>query len=167
MDYTLPILHLENWFHIDEVTKDCQKRRDVQNAIKTVMREQKAALPVGVELPEIIFRKDSSENSQNSSHYGSHNNHHFYDNDSDDIEHVEDESEDLDSEVDEEEYFEEDEDPEEYNMEGRYNQYPDGYGDEYPELEEDPDPREFYGEMAEHEDWNENQHDNDGEYHSE
>ncbi|XP_025204881.1 sentrin-specific protease 6-like [Melanaphis sacchari] len=66
VDYSLPIRHLENWFSAAEVTKNCQKRRELQSIILTRMKEQKSVLPEGVVLPILNFADPSVTIQQNS-----------------------------------------------------------------------------------------------------
>ncbi|XP_027839005.2 uncharacterized protein LOC114121055 isoform X2 [Aphis gossypii] len=55
VDYTLPIRHLENWFSIDEVAKNCQKRKELQSIIFARMKERGSVLPDDVQLPILNF----------------------------------------------------------------------------------------------------------------
>lgn len=54
MDYSLPILHLANWFLPDEVQLNCKKRKDVANVIQHLFHEQKLH-PPGTVLPTLRF----------------------------------------------------------------------------------------------------------------
>jgi len=51
VDYTFPIRHLENWFSVDEVVENCQKRKELQCIILTMMEKQRSSLPEEIELP--------------------------------------------------------------------------------------------------------------------
>lgn len=55
MDYTLPIRHLENWFSTDEVTKNCQKRKEVHAIIINRMKNQGFIMPDDRKLPILDF----------------------------------------------------------------------------------------------------------------
>lgn len=68
MDYTFPILHLENWFSSDEVSKDAEKRREVQNAIIKLRDEMgHHALSRMVDLPALRFTSSKPPRSPDSS----------------------------------------------------------------------------------------------------
>lgn len=120
MDYRLPILHLANWFHPDEVQKNCQKRRDVAYMIDNLFNEQKL-LPPGSVLPPLKYI--STRGSQNNQHQSEH----YY---SEDFENSE-------FERSPDEYIEDEEDyePENYNS---HNQCED-YSEEEDEAEEEQD----------------------------
>ncbi|KAL4122453.1 hypothetical protein QTP88_014782 [Uroleucon formosanum] len=68
VDYTFPIGHLENWFHPDEVSKNCAKRRELQSIILARMKVRGSVLPKSFNLPTLNFNSvstiKSSSNSQ-------------------------------------------------------------------------------------------------------
>lgn len=180
MDYNFPILHLENWFNTDEVTLNCQKRKEVQSIILEMVAEQGLALPPGVTLPNIRFTAlKSTHNSQHNSNTSNspHNTHsiqqHGYQNQSQHYYRNLDEMDDDDEEEECEEednvgYFE-DEDPVEYQSNIEYSDDYNNMVDEYQELHEISDQREYYVEMGEgNGEWSEGQHDiNEEDYQSE
>lgn len=141
VDYHFPITHLENWFPIHEVTRNCQKRKQVQNTILNVIAEN-GGLPKNVVLPELNFDPPevsqhehmSQNNSQHQHFHDSHNN--------DDLEDEDDDDDDGDGVEDEEEYDEEDDNEEMYD-EGEYN-----YVDESNMEEEYDDEEEFDGDIV-------------------
>ncbi|XP_050066575.1 sentrin-specific protease 6-like [Aphis gossypii] len=55
VDYTLPVRHLENWFSIDEVVKNCQKRRELSSIIISRMKNRGSILPDDIKLPFLDF----------------------------------------------------------------------------------------------------------------
>ncbi|KAF0734820.1 sentrin-specific protease 6-like [Aphis craccivora] len=55
VDYTLPIHHLENWFSVDEVSKNGQKRRELASVIRHRMKERGSILPNNIKLPILDF----------------------------------------------------------------------------------------------------------------
>ncbi|KAL4082352.1 hypothetical protein QTP88_030029 [Uroleucon formosanum] len=64
VDYTFPIGHLENWFHPDEVSKDCAKRRELKDIILARMKERGSVLPIGFKLPALNFNSSPTIKSQ-------------------------------------------------------------------------------------------------------
>jgi len=46
---------LENWFHSDEVSKDCAKRRELRDIILARMKERGSVLPLGFKFPVLDF----------------------------------------------------------------------------------------------------------------
>lgn len=146
---------MENWFPASEVTKNCQKRKEVQNTIMSII-EERGGLPYGITLPTLNFTQQSQHRSHNHSSYPNH----YYGGGSD--EEIDDEGDDeIDDERDEGD--EEDYNDEEEYVEGNYS-YPEeeGYA-EYPELDDElSDNREFYGEMVgNEEEWSHEQHGHD------
>lgn len=125
---------MENWFPPSDVTKNCKKRREVQDTILNIIEEE-GGLPPGIMLPVLKFNELSHFEDQ------------YYDPSSDEEE-IEGEEEFL--EEDEEEFLEE---------EGEFS-YPEGYIECDRENEDGlSDQREYYGEMADNEEWTEDQQD--------
>lgn len=180
MDYNFPILHLENWFNIDDVTLNCQKRKEVQSVILEMVAEQGLTLPPGVTLPDIRFTAHKSNTQNNSNilnshliqHRGYHNqSHRYYNNFGDDSDDTDD-HDDEECEEEDEEYFDDEEDADDYDISSEYptsgyrnRSYPNDYNnldDDYHEI--DSENREFFGEIGVvNGEWSEGQHDDDDE----
>jgi len=146
VDYHCPILHLENWFPILEITRNCQKRRDVQQTILQVIDEQ-GGLPPNVVLPQLNFVQppNSLQHFRTSQNHYNQNNQKFY-NDH--------ESSNSDDDVDDEEYQDDDDNTQYINSYGYNENYEEDEEEEVEEEEENEhddyvnaqDPSEYYSE---------------------
>lgn len=72
VDYTLPIRYLENWFHTDEVAKNCKKRRELHSIILNRMQERGSILPDDFQLPVLDFTDPPVKTPHNPQHSHNH-----------------------------------------------------------------------------------------------
>lgn len=177
MDYTVPIKHLENWFPYDEVSLNCQKRRDVQRIIINMMEEQGHILPAGFKLPTLNFFEDTSKtnvsNTQvepqqcsfNNRNNNINHNETYYNNE---VNLGEDMDMHVEEDDDDDEYLELENEEIEDNGEYQYNDYTVEYNDdeeeEVEEVEEEEgeegeylshENREYGFEMGQNDNWGE------------
>lgn len=124
------------------MTKNCQKRREVQNTILDMI-EEKGGLPPGLVLPTLNFSHSLHSQSQIRGSQSFNQYQQYYNN-----HHTNDEMEDIDEE--EEEYLEEDENG--VFVDGEYHYNEENYADGYPDSDDEvPHRREYYGEMVDNE----------------
>lgn len=162
-----PITHLENWFPVDDVTKNCQKRREVQHVILNLMEEQGRTLPPGVSLPTIKFTQNVPLSATRQCRVNNQNNKNSHDDETYYDEHDESLDEDIDNDEDEEAYFEE---VLENNRVYNYNNYFDCLIITKCQNLNLFKQREYYTEMGQSEDWLDDEHqheDEDEDFHSE
>ncbi|XP_050538453.1 uncharacterized protein LOC126903921 isoform X2 [Daktulosphaira vitifoliae] len=140
VDFSFPILHLQNWFSCDDVTGNAKKRKDFQKIVLNIMNEQGRK----VDLPTLKFVSSSNSNTI-AHHRGIHQYNHYYE--EMDYEEMDSGEEDSDIEGEDDEIYEEESD--EYMESNLYHDYAeDGEEEDYHDYK-GTDPREFYAEMEE------------------
>lgn len=166
---------MENWFSIDDVTKNCQKRREVQGIILTVMKEQGRALPPGISLPDIKFAISRPEIQNNTSihqpripqnnvqQYHQMQTQRYYNNQNEDV--TMELDEDIGEELDDEDLFPYEESEGGQYHAGQHGQYSYHRNEYHQDVESSQDRRHYYSQIEENDQWSEDQQEAD--YHSE
>lgn len=143
---------MESWFHPDDVSKNAQKRRDIQRLILNTV-EKCNMLPPGIELPVINFvslpgARPNYSHPHNNSQFPNQNFQNYNPNiesSEDDVEAFDDDEEDDD--IEEEENYELDDD-------GQYeDQYPSGNFLDYSDM----DQSEYLPEVGGNDQWSNRQ----------